>query len=95
MVDKKYCINILIYRQIKTCTLDRRVTAEPSLRKGDKMTLPFPLLLAEKPHAVKVEARGYSDVLQQNVVSQHQAPNFTYIETDTGGTNDTDQDTDT
>ena len=56
--------------------------------------LPFPMLFAEKPHAVKVEARGYSDVLQQSAASLNQALNITYVETDTGGHNDTDQDTD-
>jgi hypothetical protein len=58
------------------------------------MALPFPMLLAEKPQSVKIEAIGYSDILQQNIASTNLSLGITYIETDTGGHNDTDQDTD-
>jgi len=57
--------------------------------------LPFPARLAEEPVSAEVETGNYSEVLQ---VSERSAQlgfdSITWIETATGGHNDTDQDSD-
>ena len=57
--------------------------------------LPFPVKLAEEPVSAAVEVGGYSDAMQLSDRSaQLGSDSITWIETATGGHNDTDQDSD-